>query len=158
MTSRWCACGRATVAILLSHQQSRGIKSRRIKPAGVHSPEQPDGCASGLAPCPPPSARDDAKGFVTRLVDTLRYKLEQEGWLAPDIWRDKTSDEGEEFDPRIVAALHSADIFLVVLSRVWIQRPYCRREAEHFLRRFRDEADGGHGSVVVVHKNRVSPA
>jgi hypothetical protein len=104
-----------------------------------------------------PPDRDEAKGFVTYLDEQLRYELVGLGAPRPTLWRDKRHiDPGDEFDPKITAAIEASSLFLVVLSRNWVARPWCRRELELFRSRWPSN-DETRRRIVVVSRNHVIP-
>ena len=92
-------------------------------------------------------ARDDdatppdlaaAKGFVSYLNEQLRYEFTTNyGQPRPTIWQDRRHiDRGEQFDPVIAAALAESSLLVVVLSRNWLFRPYCRYELDALAKRW----------------------
>lgn len=102
----------------------------------------------------------EAKGFVTFLHDMLHFEFTQLGHPRPKIWRDTTGgvDLGQQFEPVIDKAIAASSILLVVMSRNWLDRPYCQRELTMFAERWRA---GGELSVrnriVVVNKHNILP-
>ena len=104
----------------------------------------------------PTSASDDERGFVTSLHRMLELKLRDLGARQTRIWRDVLrANSGDQFD---VAndGLRKADLMLVVMSRNWMERPYCRRELEAFIS-FRKKAGVSNVAerVIVVGKGYV---
>lgn len=103
-----------------------------------------------------PPGRDDLKGFVTYLDEQLRYELTLLGDPRPKLWRDKRRIEpGEQFDPIITEGIQASQLFLVVLSRNWLVRPWCRRELELFCARW--PSDEARRRIVIVRRNHVGP-
>jgi hypothetical protein len=102
-----------------------------------------------------PPGRGEAKGFVTFLDEQLRSELIRLGTPRPTLWRDKRRiDAAGQFDPLITAAINESALLMVVLSRNWIDRPWCLRELELFRARWpTDEAARQH--IVVVAMNQV---
>jgi hypothetical protein len=112
-------------------------------------------------------ARDDdatppdlaaAKGFVSYLNEQLRYEFTTNyGQPRPTIWQDRRHiDRGEQFDPVIAAALAESSLLVVVLSRNWLFRPYCRYELDAFAKRWAsDDMLSLKRRIVVVAKNYV---
>jgi hypothetical protein len=78
-----------------------------------------------------PPGRDDLKGFVTYLDEQLRYELTLLGERRPKLWRDKRGiDPADQFDALIVKAIEDSQLLVVMLSRNWLARYWCRRELE----------------------------
>ena len=104
-----------------------------------------------------PPGRDDLKGFVTYLDEQLRYELTLLGEPRPKLWRDKRRiDPGDQFDPLITKAIDESQLLVVVLSRNWLVRPWCRRELELFRARRANEVEAQR-RVVVAARNQVAP-
>jgi hypothetical protein len=105
----------------------------------------------------PPPHVPEAKGFVTHLHDQLRYELTQIGGDRPVLWRDtKRIERGDRFEHHLDDALTKASLLLVILSRNWVRREWCRRELEEFVKRFRREDERSLCQrIVVVGKNAV---
>jgi hypothetical protein len=103
----------------------------------------------------PPPDDPNATGFVSYLHNQLRYELTQLGPPAPVLWRDqKTIERGHRFEPRLVEALAQSTLLLVVLSRNWMERGWCRRELDEFVKQRGADA---HERIVIVGKNGVPP-
>jgi TIR domain len=106
-------------------------------------------------------ARDDnsvspeltrAKGFVSTLVDHLDYVFKRQGHPKPKIWWDQRQiDKADRFDPKLQAAIEKSSLLLVIMSRNWLSRPWCRKELELFAQR----ADA-HEHIVLVRWNHVA--
>jgi hypothetical protein len=76
----------------------------------------------------------DELGFVSFLDQQLRLKLRDLGARQAKVWRDhRRIDEGDQFSDIIDNGLSQAELFVVVMSPNWMQRPYCRKEFETFL-------------------------
>ena len=105
----------------------------------------------------PPPHVPEARGFVTHLHDHLRYELTQIGGDRPVLWRDtKRIERGDQFEHHLDDALTKASLLLVILSRNWVRREWCRRELEEFVKRFRNEDERSlRQRIVVVGKNAV---
>jgi TIR domain len=89
-----------------------------------------------------PPGRDEAKGFVTYLDEQLRYELTQLGQPRPRLWRDtRRIERGDQFEPLIEEAVASSSLFVAMLSRNWLDRPWCRRELESFRQRWSSESE-----------------
>jgi len=102
-----------------------------------------------------PPGRDDLKGFVTFLDEQLRYQLMRLGDSGPKLWRDtRRIDAAEQFDPEIAKAIAASQLLLVILSRNWVTRPWCRRELELFCARWKT-VDEARRHIVVAALNHV---
>lgn len=102
----------------------------------------------------------DAKGFVTHLLDQLRYEFQMFGSEPrPKIWRDvREVERGDQFDSKIEDAIAASSILLVVLSKNWMARPYCRRELKSFAERWGAEGEMGvRQRIVVAGKRHIAP-
>ena len=98
-----------------------------------------------------PPGRDQAKGFVSYLDEWLRALLTDLGQPRPSLWRDtRNVDRGDQFEPEIEAAIEASSLFMAVLSRNWLDRPWCRRELESFRRRWRGEGDDALKQRIIV--------
>jgi hypothetical protein len=106
---------------------------------------------------PPDSPK--LKGFVTSLYDQLGYEFRNMGPERPTIWRDQSQIErGEQFDGEIAKAIAASSLLVVVLSRNWMNRPYCLQELKSFAEHWRAEGDSGVRSrIVVVGKRHIDP-
>jgi len=101
-----------------------------------------------------PSEKDGVKGFVTYLDEQLRHELTDLGAPRPILWRDKRRiDAADQFDPNIAKGIEQSELLLVVLSRNWVERPWCKRELELFRARWRSE-DEAKRRIIVVCKNQ----
>jgi hypothetical protein len=98
-----------------------------------------------------PPEKPDAPGFVTSLHGQLEYELTKLGEPRPDIWWDDAVEDGDLFNPKIQAAIEGSSLFLVVLSRNWLHRPYCLKELELFRQVWsrEPEFDVEHRVIVV---------
>ena len=87
-----------------------------------------------------PPGGHSARGFVTALKDELEYELTKQGEPRPALWWDLPNvEDGDQFDPLIEQAIEDSSLFVVVLSRNWLSRPYCRKELELFRSRWNHE-------------------
>jgi len=104
-----------------------------------------------------PPGRDDLKGFVTHLDEWWRYELLGLGEPRPRIWRDTRKIEAiHQFEPRIQEAIAESAFLLVVLSRSWLERPWCRRELDLFRQRWSAETEEEvRRRIIVVAKHHV---
>jgi hypothetical protein len=76
----------------------------------------------------------DEPGFVSFLDQQLRLKLRDLGARQAKLWRDRNRiDQANQFADIIDDGLKRAELFVVVMSPNWMQRPYCRKEFETFL-------------------------
>src|SRR5580698_11183759 len=76
----------------------------------------------------------DEPGFVSFLDQQLRLKLRDLGARQASVWRDRRRiDQGDLFADTIDDGLTQAELFVVLMSTNWMQRPYCRKEFETFL-------------------------
>jgi TIR domain len=76
----------------------------------------------------------DEPGFVSFLDQQLRLKLRDLGARQANVWRDRRRiGQGDQFADIIDDGLERAELFVVVMSPNWMQRPYCRKEFETFL-------------------------
>jgi hypothetical protein len=106
-------------------------------------------------------ARDDnsvspelarSKGFVSALIDHLDYVFKKQGHPKPAIWWDQQQiDKADRFDPLLKQAIKKASLLLVVMSRNWLSRPWCREELKLFA-----ERENCHEHIVLVRWNHVS--
>jgi hypothetical protein len=108
-------------------------------------------------PFPPDS--DEANGFVTVLVKHLKYQFQLLGGTAPELWRDtRAIKQSDQFDPILQKEVAASDFLLVVLSRNWVEREWCRHELELFEKRWHAEGEQGVKSrIVVVAKHLIEP-
>jgi hypothetical protein len=79
----------------------------------------------------PPDDRA-AKGFVTYLYEQLQYELQKLGQPRPEFWTDKEIKFGDQFEPRLNESLATSSHLLVVFSRNWMDREWCRKELDLF--------------------------
>jgi hypothetical protein len=76
----------------------------------------------------------DELGFVGFLDQQLRLKLRDLGARQANVWRDRRRiSQGDQFADIIDDGLKRAELFVVVMSPNWMQRPYCLKEFESFL-------------------------
>ena len=101
-------------------------------------------------PFPPDSSV--ANGFVATLEEYLYYEFDKLG-RPPEIaiWRDKRAIEPtSQFDPEIRDGIAKSEVFVAILSRTWLARPWCRTELELFAERWRSEGEAGIKARIVV--------
>jgi hypothetical protein len=83
----------------------------------------------------PTGGAQDEEGFVTFLHRMLETKLRDLGATRAKLWRDhKRFSNGEPYDLEIEDALRKSQLLIVVMSRNWMNRPYCRKELNDFIR------------------------
>jgi hypothetical protein len=99
-------------------------------------------------------ADDQIQIFVSALVDHLNYVFTNQGSPKPRIWWDQRQiDKADRFDPMLQAAIEGSSLLLVVMSRNWLSRPWCRKELELFAKR-----PNAHEHIVLVRRNHVAPS
>ncbi len=102
----------------------------------------------------PPPGQDEAKGFVgyvTYLDRQLRYELTQLGQPRPGLWRDiRRIESGDQFEPLIEEAVAASSLFVAILSRNWLHRPWCGRELESFRQRWSSESEKQFKRRIIV--------
>jgi hypothetical protein len=105
----------------------------------------------------PPLESSDGKGFVTALYGHLNYQFKALGPPMPELWRDTRSiGRSDQFDPIIEEAINGSELFLVVLSRNWLSRGFCRKELDMFKQRWAKEGEAGtRRRIVVVAKQHI---
>ena len=93
----------------------------------------------------------NAKGFVSALVEHLDYIFKRRGHPKPKFWWDQRRiDKADRFDNLIQDAVKRSSLLLVVMSRNWLSRPWCRKELELFAERENHEQH-----IVLVRANHV---
>jgi hypothetical protein len=98
-----------------------------------------------------PPGVDPEKGFVSFLVHHLEYVLKRRGYPKPKVWWDQRRiDKADRFDNIIQEAVKRSSLLLVVMSRNWLSRPWCRKELELFAKR-KDSTE----HIVLVRANHV---
>lgn len=96
-------------------------------------------------------ARKHAKGFVSYLVEELRWMLGQRG-LGRDIWLDTDNlRAGNNWKATILEELRERDILLAIVSPNFIDSDYCKEEVSIFWDRLR-KTDGGRPSIFRIDK------
>jgi hypothetical protein len=80
---------------------------------------------------------DETVGWVEQFERDFRVTLKEQLGRPPEIWRDSDITPNDDFEKKIVHRLARSIIFLPVLSRIFINRPYCLLE----LRTFADNAE-----------------
>ena len=83
----------------------------------------------------PTGGGQDEEGFVSFLQRMLDVKLKDLGAQQAKLWRDsKRFSDGDPFDVEIEDALKKSALLIVVMSRNWLSRPYCKKELDDFIR------------------------
>jgi hypothetical protein len=80
---------------------------------------------------------DETIGWVEQFEKDFQVTLKERLGRQPKIWRDSDITPNEDFEKKIFSRLAKSVIFLPVLSRIFVNRPYCLRE----LRTFVENAD-----------------
>jgi hypothetical protein len=104
-----------------------------------------------------PPGKTQAKGFVTVLHEQLLYEFRNLGEPRPILWRDtRVIERGDQFEPLIEEAIAASSLLVVVLSRNWMARKWCRRELESFARsRHAEDERSLRRRIIMVGKNYV---
>jgi TIR domain len=105
---------------------------------------------------PPPEGPKDC-GFVRYLSKQVRWELRQLGVPNAILWRDRAEIEpGDDWSEAIRSALSDADLFLAILSKNYIQSPWCAKELSTMARRIRTlDAQAGPRRIFRVDKHSV---
>src|ERR1700722_14451580 len=83
----------------------------------------------------PTGDSEDEEGFVTYLHRKLETKLRELGASQAKLWRDhKRFSNGDPYNVEIEDALKKSALLMVVMSKNWLSRPYCRKELNEFIR------------------------
>ena len=83
----------------------------------------------------PTGGGQDEEGFVSFLQRMLDVKLKDLGAQQAKLWRDaKRFSDGDPYDVEIEDALKKSALLIVVMSRNWLSRPYCKKELDDFIR------------------------
>jgi TIR domain len=99
----------------------------------------------------------EEEGFVSFLQRMLEVKLKDLGSQESKLWRDaKRFGSGDPYDVEIEDALKKSALLLVVMSKNWLSRPYCRKELDDFIRfRQNNGVQNFEERIVVVGKQYV---
>jgi hypothetical protein len=105
---------------------------------------------------PPPEGPKDC-GFVRYLSKQIRWELRQLGVPNAILWRDRAEIEpGDDWSEAIHNALSNADLFLAVLSKNYIQSPWCAKELSTMAHRIKTlDALAGPRRIFRVDKHSV---
>ena len=76
----------------------------------------------------------DQDPWVTQFIDVLRIRLAEAVGRSKDaVWMDHFLRANEPFDEQLREQVLGAATMVVVLSRGWLNSPWCRRELEVFV-------------------------
>lgn len=104
-----------------------------------------------------PPGEPSAQGFVSRLIEELKYEFSKMARPWPDIWMDVDKiRDGELFDHKIQSAISESSLFVPVLSTNWLESGFCRQELECFRQRWSPVDDAFKERITVVHGNFVA--
>jgi TIR domain len=97
---------------------------------------------------------ENGKGFVSALTENLDYIFKRQGPPRIKLWWDERQlDEATRIDSAIEDGIKESSLLLVVMSRNWLSREWCRKELELFSRRQDDDQ-----RIVLVRANHVELA
>jgi len=90
----------------------------------------------------------------------LRQKLTESGVTNARIWLDRRRiEKADQFDDVIDENLRKAELMVVVLSNNWMQRAYCRKELDAFVKlRKESGVPNVRERIIVVGKDHVDPS
>src|SRR5271166_6632241 len=105
------------------------------------------------------TASEDEVGFVTFLCQMLQVKLLDLGVTNAKIWLNRRRiKKGDQFDDVIDEGLRRAELMVVVMSNNWMQRAYCRKELDAFVKlRKASGVPNVRERMIVVGKDHVDP-
>jgi hypothetical protein len=101
---------------------------------------------------------DEAIGWVEQFEKDFEQTLKEQLGRPPRIWRDSDITPNEDFEKKIFRRLAISVIFLPVLSKIFINRPYCLRELRAFAENAEKElatfvgVDGEKKRIFIVEK------
>src|SRR6516225_7209209 len=102
---------------------------------------------------------DENTPWVSQFHDEFETLLNEHLGRRPYIWRDSDLTPNEDFDKKIFNRLVKSAVFLPVLSRIFINRPYCMRELRAFVghadRSMATYVDGEKTRIFIVEKREV---
>jgi TIR domain-containing protein len=106
----------------------------------------------------PTGDSEDEEGFVTYLHRKLETKLRELGASEAKLWRDhKRFSNGDPYDVEIEDALKKSALLMIVMSKNWINRPYCKKELDEFIRMRRANGISNVEERIVVVGKRFVP-
>jgi hypothetical protein len=94
---------------------------------------------------------DESKGWVSQFHEDFNTLLNEQLGRKPDTWRDSDITPNEDYEKKIFNRLVKSAVFLPILSKIFINRPYCLRE----LRAFRENTDRSMPTYVGGEKTRI---
>jgi len=88
-----------------------------------------------------PKIIGDRPGWVTCFEQFLELELSQSGVLDLEIWRDEDAlERWRDLELSIESALSDCQIFIGIVSPVYVKQEWCWREIEFFSKKFGDGA------------------
>jgi hypothetical protein len=106
---------------------------------------------------------DEPIGWVEQFEKDFEQTLKEQLGRPPQIWRDSDITPNDDFEKKIFRRLAISVIFLPVLSKIFINRPYCLRELRAFAENAEKQlatyvgADGEKKRIFIVEKLPVEP-
>jgi len=102
---------------------------------------------------------DESKGWVSQFHEDFDTLLNEHLGRRPYIWRDSDITPNEDFEKKILNRLVKSAVFLPVLSKIFINRPYCLDELRTFVkhtgRSMATYVDGEKKRIFIVAKLEV---
>jgi hypothetical protein len=105
---------------------------------------------------------DEDVGWVSQFHKNFVTLLNEQLGRQPKIWRDSDITPNEDFERKIFSRLVKSAVFLPVVSKIFINRPYCLRELKTFvdnaegqLATYVDGVDGERKRLFIVEKLQV---
>ncbi len=101
---------------------------------------------------------DEPIGWVEQFEKDFQETLKEQLGRPPEIWRDSDITPNDDFEKKIFRRLMKSVIFLPVLSKIFVNRPYCLRELRSFVENAEKElatyigADGERKRIFIVEK------
>jgi len=101
---------------------------------------------------------DETVGWVEQFEKDFEVTLQEQLGRQPKIWRDSDITPNEDFEKKIFSRLAKSVIFLPVLSRIFVNRPYCLRELRTFAENAAKQlatyidSDGERKRIFIVEK------
>ncbi len=97
-----------------------------------------------------PPDEPSAKGFITYLYEQLQFELKNLGQPRPTLWVDKKIKQSDQFEPLLNQNLAASSHLLVIFSRNWMDREWCRKELEIFAEKCRISAEENIRDRIIV--------
>lgn len=101
---------------------------------------------------------DESVGWIEQFERDFRITLNEQLGRSPEIWRDSDITPNDDFAKKIVNRLVKTLIFLPVLSKIFVNRPYCLLELRTFVGNAEKQlatyvgADGEKKRIFIVEK------